>query len=58
MGSYYYYLVPLSHQKKPRATPKTKKAPNPLEALCFLVENIGVEPMTSCLPGKRSSQLS
>ena len=28
-------------------------------ALSFkLVENIGVEPMTSCVQGKRSSQLS
>ncbi len=24
----------------------------------FVVENIGVEPMTSCVQGKRSSQLS
>jgi hypothetical protein len=24
----------------------------------FLVENIGVEPMTSCVQGRRSSQLS
>ena len=24
----------------------------------YLVENIGVEPMTSCVQGKRSSQLS
>jgi hypothetical protein len=24
----------------------------------FKVENIGVEPITSCLPGKRSSQMS
>lgn len=24
----------------------------------ILVENIGIEPMTSCLQGKRSSQLS
>lgn len=35
-----------------------KKAPNFLEALYLLVENTGVEPVTSCLPGKRSSQLS
>jgi hypothetical protein len=26
--------------------------------LCFNVENTGFEPVTSCLPGKRSSQLS
>ena len=24
----------------------------------YIVENIGVEPMTSCVQGKRSSQLS
>jgi hypothetical protein len=28
------------------------------KALIFNVENIGVEPMTSCMPCKRSSQLS
>ena len=28
------------------------------EAVFYLVENIGVEPMTSCMPCKRSSQLS
>jgi hypothetical protein len=28
------------------------------KALIFSVENIGVEPMTSCMPCKRSSQLS
>jgi len=26
--------------------------------LRFLVENTGFEPVTSCLPGKRSSQMS
>lgn len=29
-----------------------------LKAFIPLVENSGVEPLTSCLPGKRSSQLS
>jgi hypothetical protein len=28
------------------------------KALIIKVENIGVEPMTSCMPCKRSSQLS
>jgi hypothetical protein len=28
------------------------------KALIISVENIGVEPMTSCMPCKRSSQLS
>jgi hypothetical protein len=28
------------------------------KALIIRVENIGVEPMTSCMPCKRSSQLS
>gem|GEM_PF-3075271 len=38
---------------------ETKKGFNKsLKPLCFLVENIGVEPMTSCMPCKRSSQLS
>ena len=27
-------------------------------ANCLFVENIGVEPMTSCVQGRRSSQLS
>ncbi len=31
---------------------------NELMALKALVENIGVEPMTSCVQGRRSSQLS
>ena len=26
--------------------------------IIYLVENIGIEPMTSCMPCKRSSQLS
>ena len=30
----------------------------PSEDLFHIVENIGVEPMTSCVQGKRSSQLS
>ena len=29
----------------------------PISVYCF-VENIGVEPMTSCVQGRRSSQLS
>ncbi len=29
-----------------------------MDKLLILVENIGVEPMTSCVQGRRSSQLS
>ena len=29
-----------------------------VETAHLLVENIGIEPMTSCMPCKRSSQLS
>ena len=35
------------------------KAPDPYgQELHLIVENIGVEPMTSCVQGRRSSQLS
>ena len=34
------------------------KKPRKLCLRGFFVENIGVEPMTSCMPCKRSSQLS
>ena len=34
------------------------KIKNRNEMLRFLVENTGFEPVTSCLPGKRSSQMS
>lgn len=37
---------------------KTKQATTKNVVACFGVENIGVEPMTSCMPCKRSSQLS
>ncbi len=35
-----------------------RKRPHICEAPSLLVENTGFEPVTSCLPGKRSSQLS
>jgi hypothetical protein len=41
---------------KTKASIQAKKAAN--EAALKVVENSGVEPLTSCLPGKRSSQLS
>lgn len=39
--------------------PKEKLVVNsPLGGCAAFVENIGVEPMTSCVQGRRSSQLS
>jgi hypothetical protein len=52
-------LLELTKMKKPDVksgeywNKKEKRTTGP-----FLVENIGVEPTTSCMPCKRSSQLS
>ncbi len=37
---------------------RNKKAVSILKRPLYLVEDIGVEPTTSCMPCKRSSQLS
>ena len=46
IGGFRIYNVNIKH--------KTKKAP----ISQGFVENTGIEPVTSCLPGKRSSQMS
>ena len=33
---------------------KKEKHHTPYEVQCFLVENSGIEPLTSCMPCKRS----
>ena len=37
---------------------QNKERANHYDLLSSFVENIGLEPMTSCMPCKRSSQLS
>lgn len=55
-------LLPLCKENQIHASFKTLSSKKGFtknrKALIIIVENIGVEPMTSCMPCKRSSQLS
>ena len=54
----YFALQNLSRGLKSRLTPSTKKHPTKKVGRFFVVGQVGLEPTTFCLRGRRSNQLS